>query len=156
MDFLLRDLFESPSESHSVVSNSATPWTIQSIEFSRPEHWSGQSFPSPGNLPNPGIEPRSPALQAYSLSAEPPGKPKSTGVGSLSLLHWIFLTQESNCGLLHCRWILYQLSDQESCSGNLLEVKCVLKYFEGMDNGDFSLVRNIIPSFLSLPMRLGY
>ena len=40
-----------------------TPWTLQSMEFSRPEYWSGQPFPSPGDLPNPGIEPRSPALQ---------------------------------------------------------------------------------------------
>ena len=45
-----------------------------------------------------------------SLQAEPPGKPKNTGVGSLSLLQWIVLTQESNLGLLHCRRILYQLS----------------------------------------------
>ena len=50
--------------------------------FSRPEYWSGQPFPSPGDLPNPGIEPRSPALQAYSLSPEPQGKPKNTGVDS--------------------------------------------------------------------------
>ena len=48
----------------------------------------------PGNLPNPGIEPRSPLLQKDSLPSEPPGKPKNTGVGSLSLLQWIFLTQE--------------------------------------------------------------
>ena len=58
----------------------------------------------------PGIEPRSPALQADSLSAEPQGEPKNTGVGSLSLLQQIFLTQELNRGLLHCRKILYQLS----------------------------------------------
>ena len=45
-----------------------------------------------------------------SLPAEPPGKPKNTGVGSLSLLQQIFLTQELNQGLLHRRWILYQLS----------------------------------------------
>ena len=45
-----------------------------------------------------------------SVPAEPLGKPKNTGVGSLSLLQWIFLTQELNWGLLHCRWILYQLS----------------------------------------------
>ena len=70
-----------------------------------------QPFPSPGGLPNPGIKPRSPTLQADSLPAEPPGKPKNTGVGSPSL-QWIFLTQESNRGLLHCRWILYQLSYQ--------------------------------------------
>ena len=43
--------------------------------FSRPECWSGLPFPSPGYLPNPGIEPRSPALQADSLLTEPPGKP---------------------------------------------------------------------------------
>ena len=42
------------------------------MEFSRPEHWSGELFPSPGDLPNPGIEPRSPTLQADSLPAEPP------------------------------------------------------------------------------------
>ena len=53
----------------------ATPRTIQSMESSRPEYWSGQPFPSPGDLPNPGIKPRSPALQADSLPAELPGKP---------------------------------------------------------------------------------
>ena len=52
-----------------------TPWSIQSMEFSRPEYWSGQPFPSPEDLLNPGIETRSPALQADSLPAEPPGKP---------------------------------------------------------------------------------
>ena len=50
------------------------------------EYWSGQPFPSPGDLPNPGIEPRSPALQVDFLPAEPQGKPKNTGVGGLSLL----------------------------------------------------------------------
>jgi len=45
------------------------------MEFSRPEYWSGQPFPSPEDLPNPGIEPRSPALQANSLPAERSGKP---------------------------------------------------------------------------------
>ena len=72
----------------------------------------GSPFPSPGDLPNPGIEHRSPALQVDSLPAEPPGKPKNTGMGSLSLLQWIFPTQESNWGILHCRLILYQLSCQ--------------------------------------------
>ena len=68
----------------------------------------------PWDLPNPGIEPRSPTSQADSLLSEPPGNLKNTGVGSLSLLQRIFLTQESNWGLLHCRWILYQLSYQGS------------------------------------------
>ena len=82
----------------------ASPWTKLSMELSRPECWRGWPFPSPGDLPNPRIEPRSPALQVDSLSAEPSGKPKNTGVGSLSLLRdlpEIFPTQESNWGLLH-------------------------------------------------------
>ena len=65
--------------------------------------------PSAGDLPNPGIIPRSPPLQVDSLPAESPGKPKNTGVGSLLLLQGKFLTQELNQGLLHYRWILYQL-----------------------------------------------
>ena len=77
---------------------------------------------------NPGIEPRSPALHVDSLPSEPPGKPKNTGVGSLSLLQRIFLTQESNRGLLHCRWILYQLNYQgnpsaDTDSGNKVRVQ---------------------------------
>ena len=67
---------------------------------------------SPGDLPEPGIKPKSPVLQAVSLPSEPPGKLKNTGVGSLSLLQGIFSTQGSNRGLLHCRWILYQLSKE--------------------------------------------
>ena len=55
-------------------------WTIAcqaplSMEFSRQEYWSRLPFPSPGNLPDPGIESRSPALQADSLQSETPGKP---------------------------------------------------------------------------------
>ena len=56
----------------------ATPWTVAhqaslSMGFSRQEHWSGLPFPSPGDLPDPGIEPRSPTLQADALPSEPPG-----------------------------------------------------------------------------------
>ena len=61
----------------------------------------------PGDLPNPGIEPRSPAVQAGSLLSEPPAKLKNTAVGSLSFLKGVFPTQELNQGLLHYRWILY-------------------------------------------------
>ena len=60
--------------------------------------------------------PRSPTLQVDSLPTESPGKPKNTGVGSLSHLQQIFPTQESNWGLLHCSRILYQLSYQGSPS----------------------------------------
>ena len=58
------------------------------------------SFPTSGDLPNPGIEPRSPALQADSSQAEPPGKSKNTGMGGLSLLQEIFPTLELNWDLL--------------------------------------------------------
>ena len=85
------------------------PWT-----FSRQEYWSGLPSPPSGDLPNPGTELMSPTLQADSLPSELPGKPKNTGVGSLTLLQGIFLTQELNRGLLHCRWIFYQLSYQGS------------------------------------------
>ena len=77
------------------------------MEFSRPEYWSGWPFLSPGDLPNLAIKPRSPTLQVDSLPVEPQGKPKNTGVDNLSLLQRMFPTQESNQGLLHCRWILY-------------------------------------------------
>ena len=58
----------------------ATPWSVVhqaplSMGFSRQEYWSGLPFPSPGDLPNPGITPRSPTLQADALTSEPPGKP---------------------------------------------------------------------------------
>ena len=104
--------------SHSVVSDSLhelepirllCPWG-----FSKQEYWSGVSCPPPGDLPNPGTEPRSPVLQVDSLQSEPPEKHKNTRVGSLSLHQGNLSTQESNWGLLHCRQILYQLSYQRS------------------------------------------
>ena len=85
-----------------------------SMEYSRQECWSGLPCPPPGDLLNPGIKPRSPTLQAILLLSEPPGKPKSTRVDSLSLFQGIFPTQESNQGFLHCKQILYQLSYQGS------------------------------------------
>ena len=68
-------------------------------------------------------QPRSPTMQKDSLPSEPPEKSKNTGVGSLSLLRGIFSIQESNRGLLCCRWILYQLSYQGSPS---LQHTCLL------------------------------
>ena len=72
------------SESESEVTQSCPtlwdPWTVAhqtplSMGFSRQEYWSGLPFPSPGDLPDPGIEPRSPTLQADALTSVPPGKP---------------------------------------------------------------------------------
>ena len=80
----------------------------------RQEYWSGLPCPPPGDLPNPGIEPRFLALQADSLPSELPKKPKNSRVGSLFLLQGIFPIQELNQGLLHCRQIPYQLTTREA------------------------------------------
>ena len=66
--------------SHSVMSDSVIPWTVArraplSAEFSRQEYWNGLPFPSPGDLPDPEIEPRPPGLQADFLPTELQGKP---------------------------------------------------------------------------------
>ena len=69
----------------------ATPWTVAhqtllSMGFSRQEYWSGSPFPSPGDLPDPGIKPRSPALQIDALTSEPPGKPTQGIVVVINLI----------------------------------------------------------------------
>ena len=78
------------------------------------EYWNGLPYPPPGDLPNLGIKPRSPALQVDSLPSEPLGKPKNTGVGRLFLLQEIFPTEELNWGFLYHRWIFCQLRQQGS------------------------------------------
>ena len=75
-------------KSLSCVQLFGAPWTIAhqappSREFSRQEYWSELPFPSPGDLPDPGVEPGSPALQADALLSEPPGKPGKTGMKCL-------------------------------------------------------------------------
>ena len=74
-------------------------YTVYGILQARTLEW--VVVPFLGDLPDPGIKPRSPALQVDSLLGEPPGKPKNTGMGSLSLLQGLFPTPESNQGLLH-------------------------------------------------------
>ena len=103
------------SESCSVLSDSLWPHG-QYSPWNSPGQNTGVGSLSllQGDHPNPGIEPRSPALQADSLPVEPQEKSKNTGMGNLSLLQQIFLTQESNQSPQHCRWILYQLSYQGS------------------------------------------
>ena len=78
-----RDSLHEVKWSRSVVSNSL--WTVAhqappSMGFSRQEYWSGLPFPSPGDLPHPGIEPRSPTLQADALTSEPRGKPSHMSI----------------------------------------------------------------------------
>ena len=109
-------MFCASSLSH--VQLFATLWTVTyrllcPWGFYRQEYWGGLPCPPPGDLPNPGIKPRFPALQVDSFLCEAPGKPKNTGVGTLSLLQGIFPTQESK-GSPALQVILYQLSYQES------------------------------------------
>ena len=83
-DYQKLDINKIQSESESEVAQSCPtvcdPWTVAhqappSMGFSRQEYWSGLPFPSPGDFPDPGIEPRSPTFQADALISEPPGKP---------------------------------------------------------------------------------
>ena len=76
------------SEQDKCVRLFATPWTVThqaplSMGFPRQDYWSGLPFPSPGDLPDPSIEPRSPALQADSLPTELRGKPQKSSWRSL-------------------------------------------------------------------------
>ena len=98
------------SESHSAASNSLWPHGLYSPWNSPGQNTGVDTFFRGSSQPRDQAQVST--LQADSLPAEPQGKPKNTGVGSLSLLQWIFPTQELNQDLLHCRWILYQLSSQ--------------------------------------------
>ena len=88
-----------------------TLWTVAHqaplfMGFSRQEYWSGLPFPSPGDLPDPGIEPGSPALEADALTSEPPGKPmalipglgRSPGRGNDNPFQWDYLENPMNRG----------------------------------------------------------
>ena len=95
--------WEKKMKSLSCLRLFATPWTVAyqappSMEFSRQEYWSGLPFPAPGDLPDLGIEPRSPALRADTLPSEPPGKPwSSVGGAKISVFgHLVFLV---------CLWV---------------------------------------------------
>ena len=92
----------------------ATPWTntVHGILQAKILEW--VAFPFSRGSPQSRDEPRSSALQAGSLPAEPQGKPQNIGMGNLSILQRIFPSQELNQGLLHCRQILYQMSYQGS------------------------------------------
>ena len=79
-------------ESLSHVQLFATSWTVVcqaplSMGFSRPEYWSGLPLPSPRDLPNPGIKPRSPALQTDSLPSEPPGNRRLPQIQQIKHIH---------------------------------------------------------------------
>ena len=106
-----------------------------SMGFLRQEHWSGLSRPLSEDLPNPGFEPRSPALQVDSLPAEPLGNPKNIGMGSLSLFKWIFPTQESNPGLSRIlAWVAHLFSRVSSLLRDWTRISCIVGgYFTSWD-----------------------
>ena len=84
-------------------------WTVAhqappSMEFSGQEYWSSLPFPSPGDLPNPGTEPRSPALQADALSSEPPGNPFHAKMGTIKDRSGMDLTEAED---IKKRWQEY-------------------------------------------------
>ena len=109
---------ESESESHSVLSDSLQPHgLVNGILQARILELVAVPFSRRSSQPR--VKARSPAFQVDSLPAEPQGKPKKTGLGSLSLLQGIFPTQELNQGLLYCRQILYQLSYERACNRTL-------------------------------------
>ena len=93
--------------------------------FSRQEYLSELPCPPPGDLPNPGIEPRSPTLQTDSFPSEPPEMRKNIGVGSLSFVQGNLPDPGIKPGSPPCRRILYQLSYQ----GRLLQLFNINKYF---------------------------
>ena len=85
-----------------------------SMEFSSQEYWSGVPCPPPGNLPNPGTEPRSPALRVDSLSSEPPGKPQILSSPNFTC-HDIFTNSLPNLCCYHTSWL-----DSKLCSNKIL------------------------------------
>ena len=111
----------------------ATPWTVAcqaslSMGFSRQEYWSGLPFPSPGALPNPGIKPEFPALQADSLPSEPQGSPSpqkciiiQTQKSTYYVIpfcicgddHIVFLFQSVDMvDYIDCQMLIYQMTDE--------------------------------------------
>ena len=92
-------------KSLSCVRLFVTPWTVAhqaplSMGFSRQEYWSGLPFPSPGHLPDPGIEPGSPALESDASTSEPPGKPIPKGTGIFVTISLNFVNHPLLCLLL--------------------------------------------------------
>ena len=110
--FIISSTLNSKSESHWVVSDSLWPHGLYSLWNSPGQN----TVPFPGHLPNPGIEPRSPALQADSLPAEPPGKPTLKGVNynlaRVSTTNWHL--PSTSIGLKH---VLLIFDNPERSSG---------------------------------------
>ena len=113
----------------SVISDSLW-WTVAcqaplSMGILQQEYWSGLLCPPPEDLPNPRIKPRSPTVQADSLSHEPPGKPMNIGVSSLSLLQGIFPTKNQTIvGGFFTNWATREAKDLKHGSKSLRNNFC--------------------------------
>jgi len=113
------------------------------MEFYRSEYWSRQPFPSPVNLPNPGIKARSPALWADSYQLSHKGSPRILEWGAYPFSRESSWPRNTNWGLLHWRQILYQLSYQ----GSLIEKHCKEKSNGIRKKIYFILTQLILKSF---------
>ena len=140
--------------SRSVVTNSFQPvdYTVHRILQARILEW--VAFPFSGGSSQPRDWTQVSCIAVDSLPAEPQGKPKNTGVGSLSLLQGSFPTQESNWGLLPCRWILYQLSYEGSpthvYSFLYIYIQIIFHYRLLQDIKHCSLCYTVTPCCLSI------
>ena len=125
----------------------ATPWTIAyqappSMGFSRQQYWSGLPFPSPGDLPDPGIEPGSPGFQADTLTSEPPGKSLNCTTHSwiVALLRWRGLSNSMSYAVQGhlSRWDMVGSSDKMWSTvkenGKLLQYSCLRNPMNIMNN----------------------
>ena len=119
-----------------------TPWTVAhqaplSMAFSGQEYWSGSPFPSPGDLPDPGMEPRSPALQADSLLSKPPGKPHvnqsdsqhPTVVPRLCPIHTPLHYLTGFASYDSPPWLFHLQQDQPLCSAYTFQARFNLRTF---------------------------
>ena len=100
----------------------ATPWAIQSMEFSGPEYWSGSPFLSPRDIPNPGTEPSPLTLRADSLLPEPQGRPRITACpinSSLKSMTKIkkLLVHTKICRQVHSSFIHHKQNNLYLCEG---------------------------------------
>ena len=161
--FLFKALctIESESESHLVMSGVwpiVTPWTVAhqaalSMEFSRQEYWSGLPFPTAGDLPDPGIKPGSPALQADSLPLELPGKPIRRIYFPLYCHVLSVLTPLSEITEFSSTWVNIKVSSQYLSPDHM--PGCVLSaFFCTSDIIQATTLRSIIMSILQMKKQI--
>ena len=125
----------------------ATPWTIAlqaplSMGFPRQKYWNGLPFPSPGDLPDPGIKPRSLAMQVDSLLSEPLGKPRNLPLDPSSILHSLGLLLD-----LSLLTVSYRQSSTpwKACSFHKYVSRTYYEPRSVVDTGDPSEDKTVLP-----------